>query len=483
MVFDKLKNLVSASLEQCQSAPPGNPPSRKDIIQNRQNFGVNFGSLYLQEKFIFERFFCGYGNEYEGMSQYVKDHGMEQAQKDLESHWAGYISDAEWNWLRDIGVTGIRVPLGYWHIKGGVFTQGTPFESLRPVYQNAWSSFIQLVKKANEYDIGVIMDLHAVPGGANTSEHSGVPLKRAEFWHNTKFHKLALDALEFITRDLSHLENIIGIQIVNESEFSNDAKSQKQFYINAVKTIRKHDKHVPIIISDGWWLNQWCEWLQKVSNDDSGVVIDTHVYRCFSDADKSKSPEQIIQDLETDCITGLSYPADVMVGEYSCVLDGRSWEKTNDRDGLVKRYGQKQSELFIQRANMGSFFWTFKFQHGDGGEWGFVPMVKNGAILTRFSQVWDKNQDQFNDAFDHKVEEHYRYWDNQGGKYEHWRYKEGFVTGWADARNFAYLNGSRLGRRCWIKSRLMEHVDTRGKSDWLWEYEQGYQMALKSYWE
>ena len=63
-----------------------------------------------------------------------------------------------------------------------------------------------------------------------------------------------------------------------------------------------------------------------------GVVLDEHVYRCFSDDDKKKKPQQIIDDLQGDVLTNLNdngKGVDFIVGEYSCVLDQQSWD--NDK--------------------------------------------------------------------------------------------------------------------------------------------------------
>lgn len=459
-MFDKLKSLVHEPLPAAKVCT--GEPTRQQILRYRRQFGVNFGSLFLQEKFIFDRFFGPYGTEFEGMSQYLSDHGLEQTKQDLEQHWRSYANDDDWHWLKDHGVTTIRVPLGYWHV-GEQFTTGTPFEKLARVYKAAWPVFKELVQKANEYDIGVIFDLHSLPGGANTAEHSGIPLKAAGFWTSHPYQTLALELLSFVAQELKPFENVTGIQVVNEAEFSNDAKHQKRYYSNVIKTIRAIDHSVPLIISDGWWTGQWCEWVQK--NCPSGVIIDAHVYRCFSDSDKNKSAERITNDLDDDCLKDVT--VDVIVGEYSCVLDGQTWDKGGDRDQLVKRYGQKQSQLFHQRA-LGSFFWTYKFQHGDGGEWGFRPMVERGCVGAYKVEIGGD--------LDKLYAEHCQYWDSQGGNYEHWRYKDGFTRGQRDAEAFAKF-GSAVGSRAWIQSRLHEHIKEKGKGQ-VWEWEQGYKRAV-----
>lgn len=491
MVFDKLKGLAidKESLKAAgPAAPVGKAPSKKSIYQNRYNFGVNFGSLFVLEKFIFDKFFIDDTTcELEAITAYSKKNGVDNTRKELENHWNSYASDDDWQWLKSKGVTAIRIPIGYWHVNGGIFTSDTPFSSIASIYKNAWVILKNIIAKAKENEIGVLIDLHALPGGANTAEHSGQKLSKADFWKSKKNEKIALSVVEFLAEDFKNDENIVGLQIVNESEFDNNPVGQKHYYTKAVKHIRKINPEIPIVISDGWWPDQWVKWVieneQDLKNQSVGIIIDHHVYRCFSDSDKKKSPEQITQDLNGDLLTNLSGQADIIVGEYSCVLDGDSWNKAGgDRNELVKKYGNELSKLFFQRAKAGSYFWTYKFEHGDGGEWGFVPQVETGAIPTRPTALNNiPPEDEVNKIVENELNQHSDYWNGQNKKekYEHWRYKEGFITGWADANEFAKFNGSTIGRiSAWKSARRNEHINHRNNSRFLWEWDQGFDKAV-----
>lgn len=81
MVLDKLKSLAidQESLKAAApAAPAGKPPSKKQIYQSRYNFGVNFGSLFVLEKFIFDKFFIDNTScELEAITAYSKKNGTE----------------------------------------------------------------------------------------------------------------------------------------------------------------------------------------------------------------------------------------------------------------------------------------------------------------------------------------------------------------------------------------------------------------------
>lgn len=497
-MFDKLKlKSLGSNIPLAEPAATANkPPSRKQIYQNRKNFGVNIGSCFVLEKWIFHQLFEDQaGCELEAVAKMVEKKGKDETKKCFEDFWKGFLDDNDWKWLHEHNVTSIRVPLGYWDVDGGKFTKGTKFEKYNSIYANAWNIFKKdFVEKANEFEISVLVDIHGLPHGANGSDHSGESSGgKAGFWDNLDAQLLICDLVQFVADDLKQYENIAGIQIVNEAEFANDPKKQVRYYAAAILQIRSKDKSIPIIISDGWWPDQWAKWVQEKNGDGSiGVVIDHHCYRCFSDQDKSKSPRKIIDDLNDDLLTNISKNGegvDFMVGEYSCVLDGASWDKDNansNRDQLVIEYGKRQCELLSQRANFGTFFWTYKFQSGNGGEWDFKTMTDKGAIAPVFSLKGKDipGESTMNEKLDANYNDHVNYWNGQNHKekYEHERYKEGFATAWRDSEEFAKFNGSVLGRvYAWKTARLQEHKNAKGSLNFIWEWEQGFDKGLQEF--
>lgn len=470
---------------------------KRQIYQNRYNFGVNIGACFVLEKWIFEELFVdNAGCELEAVTKLVKKKGETEAKKMFEQHWKGFMKDEDWKWLQEHNIDSVRVPLGYWEIGGGKFAKETRFAKFsESVYSNAWDIFkTHFVEKASAHNISVLVDLHGLPGGANGSDHSGeFCLGKASFWGSQGAQLLMCNMFSFIAKDLQKYDNIAGIQLVNESEFSDDGKRQGEFYAAAINAIRLEDREIPIIISDGWWPDQWAKWIQKHQKEGKllGVVIDHHCYRCFSDSDKQKSPRQIIDDLNNDLLTNITdngRGVDFMVGEYSCVLDGDSWNKDNaksSRDKYVKAYGNKECELLAERATFGSYFWTYKFQWGDGGEWGLKPMMNSGAIKPPLFLVNRKVPDDstFNKKLDDAYNSHVSYWNGQNSKekYEHDRYKAGYGTAWNDAAEFA-KNNSALGRiGFWKEMRLHQHIQKQGKLNFLWEWSQGFDKALQDF--
>ncbi|GMF02289.1 unnamed protein product [Ambrosiozyma monospora] len=261
------------------------------------------------------------------------------------------------------------------------------------------------------------------------------------------------------------------------------AGGQKYYYRKAINAIREVNQEIPIIISDGWFPDQWVKYVNENGGPALNLVVDCHVYRCFSDDDKKKSADAITQELDSSVLTNLSGEADLMVGEYSCVLDGDTWGVTEgDRNCKVKEFGKRQQSVFKGRAGFGNYFWCYKFEHGDGGEWGFIPMVNQGCIPSRPTTCNLPSEDDFKRELDSNFQGHINYWNSQNANenWEHWRYQEGFTTAWADCLEFAKFENSRIGRlHAWKYSRRQEHINNRGESGFLWEWDQGFDKAVE----
>lgn len=484
--FDKAKGFVGHSDHNVVvSIPPTSELTKKDIYRNRHNYGVNLGACFALEKWIFESVFDKGGDtEFDAVTAQVKGSSVDEAAKKLADHYNDYLGRIDWNWLKnEAGTTAFRVPIGYWHVANGDLLDGLPFAPLKEVYKKAkpWDALKSLISKAAENDIGILIDVHGLPGGANTDAHSGCRNDSATFFsHSSYVDKMVNDILPFICRDVCvKSENVIGLQIVNESVFDNNAKGQKKYYSHAVAAINQIDPGLPVVISDGWWPDQWADWVQQ-ENLTTSVVIDSHVYRCFSKEDKSKDANRIIKDLPGS----INWPkdrADYVVGEFSCVLDEESSKKTSgNRDEWVKKLGQCQTKAFDNSASWGWFFWTLQFQYGDGGEWGLVPMVNKGAIPRR-----PKDSVQLPDDGRIKdiVNEHVGYWKDKGGDgMEHWRFEDALRGAIADISAFAQFDNSRIGRwSSWAAQRRAQYVAEKGNSEFMWEWDQGFQRAIDEF--
>jgi aryl-phospho-beta-D-glucosidase BglC (GH1 family) len=476
-----------------------------DILRYRYHHGTNLGSVYVIERWLQPSRFpegAAGSSELAAVQTWVDREGIAGAKQKFEEHWSTIVADEAIGWLANVAkCTTVRLPIGYYDLPGAIFTRGTPFEPYAEVYTGAWQSIRTLIQRLRAHSIGVLIDLHALPGGGNSQEHSGTNSGRAELWTNPRNRELGVQCCRFVAEDTMAGAQIAGLQLVNEAEW--ESQRMYEWYDECVAAVSGVDPGIPIIISDGWNLSKAVDWsLQKnsiYSEVQSPVIIDTHYYWAFTEDDKAKSPQQIIQEASTklgqlDGKEGSVHDrgaVQVVVGEYSCVMTEDSWAKSNGvpKDQLVKQFGQAQSRRYQQRAG-GSFFWTWKMDWMPGGEWGFKEKSDDGSIVPpkyammsaddRWARV-EKARHERDRRMQEAFQQHVSYWSgvDPNGQYEHEKYEHGWQVGYQDA--FAFFEGKgtqgdKIGMlEVWILKRMRES-GYRGGFTWL--FEQGLRKGV-----
>jgi hypothetical protein len=375
--------------------------------------------------------------------------------------------------------------------------------------------------RAHTHGIGILIDFHAVPGGANPNDHSGTNSGKAELWANGYPIDLAVKCLVFIAQEISDykLANVIGLQLCNEASF--DAPGLYPWYDRCITAISQVHASLPIYISDAWDLNRAVSYARThnsiYDNQYNPVLVDTHCYWCFSSDDKAKSPQQIISVVPNKLVPAVigvegsicdRGAVQVIVGEYSCVIDGDSWNKANGAPGatLIKQFGQAQCQTYQQHAG-GSYFWCLKMDWMPGGAWGFMEQTNKGNIVAapwllltkdiidaRVATALEKRDKRRHDD----INAHVKYWYDKSpnGRFEHQRYSQGWDAGFADAKGF-FVWRTGFGGTCaagkvvsadkigclevWIKVRSVQASLVGEK--FAWEWEQGFRRGVATFYE
>ncbi|KAK4964264.1 Glucan 1,3-beta-glucosidase 3 [Elasticomyces elasticus] len=484
-------------------------PSAGEILRYRYHHGTNVGSVFVLEQWLTPHMYPdgSQSAELAAVTSTIKQMGIDGAQAKFENHWNTFVSDADLDWLANTAhCTSIRLPIGYFTL-GPAYCQHTPFAQAAQVYTNAWAAVKELVSRARSRGIGTLLDFHALPGGANGGDHSGTNSGKAELWGNHSNLDLALRCLLFIANEAKAWDGVIGIQLCNEADHG--ANGIYAFYDSALAQMGQIDKTMPIYISDAWDLGQASAYCNGKNSLSTGVanplLVDTHLYWCFSDADKARTPQQICQDVgEKLSVLKDGNVVDhgacqVVVGEYSCVLAEDCWARCggDSKADLVNAFGQTQSQRYQDKAG-GSFFWTYRMDWMDGGEWGFAQQTQSGAIKPPASLALgnpdvqsriSNAQANQNSRMQATVSAHYQYWDtNHPGNYEHWRYENGWKVGFADAQAFfgsrvsgglQGTGGDKIGcLDIWVKKRI---VESGMAGPFVWEFEQGLRHGVRDF--
>lgn len=139
----------------------------------------------------------------------------EQSRAILEQHWDTFINKTDFDYLADIGINTVRIPIGYWCL-GSKYMEGTPFHPVAEVYQNCWVRLLRAINWAAGAGIGVLIDLHGAPGSQNGQPHSGQSGGRVGLFSNPAYMDKTVESLVYLATQLSVVNNLVGIQLLNE---------------------------------------------------------------------------------------------------------------------------------------------------------------------------------------------------------------------------------------------------------------------------
>ena len=245
-----------------------NPNGDKIVLE-----GVNFGNIFLQEGWL-SNFALEPSKNADG--SYVKDDGgyiqyPEFAEEDFRTglynnpncgvenydEWFDYyfnswVNDSDYDLLVELNLNCIRLPIYWRNLLNDDYT--------RKDETVAFKYIDNVIEKAKEHNLYIVLDLHGVPGSQNGFEHSGVSDHKVNFWKNETYINAAITCWEFIvdhyqtTRtDLS--STIATYDLLNEPTYVYNGSTTKECWDvmdRLYDTIRaKNDQHV--ITIEGCW--------------------------------------------------------------------------------------------------------------------------------------------------------------------------------------------------------------------------------------
>ncbi|KUJ09149.1 glycoside hydrolase [Mollisia scopiformis] len=503
------------------AAAPLSPPSSDDIFRYRYQHGTNLGSIFVLERWLTGSMYVDAipgDAELDAINANLTTYGPDTTRAKWEAHWNNALSADDLNWLVNIAHANmLRLPIG-WFTLGPAYCTGTAFDGApAQVYVNAWAAVRTLVQRCHDVGIGVLIDLHALPGGANPDIHSGTSSGVAGLWENAANLNLASSCLVFIANEINTMPGVVGLQFCNEAVTGAAALGMFDWYGSTTWQVNQVNKTVPVYISDAWALGAAIPFMKNMNPTTAGalnpMIIDTHRYYCFSDADKALSPQQILATIPTelnemDGMDGNVFnggAACVLVGEYSCVLDPSTWAKTTTDQvtPLKQQFGTVQCQRWQSRAG-GCSFWTYKMDWMDGGDWGFKQQTESGDIaappmmslaVTDINARVSSADAQAQGLHDTALSGHTSYWNSTapGQTFEFFRYDQGWWNGWSDARTFflARTTGlvpgggggsggvDKIGfLDLWVRKRMFETGNTQSQAGFGWEWEQGCRKGV-----
>ena len=191
--------------------------------------------------------------------------------------------------------------------------------------------------------------VHRVARMATITAEKAGPLE----WHK-KPENIAktLDVLEALAKSYKDQESLVALELLNEPRWDVPLDILKTFYQDAYHRVRPYlpADRVAIMFHDGFRPMDWMDFMKEAEY--SNVILDTHIYQCFTDEDRKRSaPGQIqkaIQDHRTQVETMNEKELPTCVGEWSLGLPGETYAGLSPtaQEGIKRAYAGAQLMAF-----------------------------------------------------------------------------------------------------------------------------------------
>lgn len=407
-------------------------------------------------------------------------------------------------WLASTGINTVRIPFGYYHFLPGQadksvqdLISGTEYEKYASVYVGAWSRIEKAIQIAAQHGIGVLVDLHGAPGGQNSDDHCGSGGK-PELWDgmsSSKNQKKTIAILVALAKAVSQYDNVVGLELLNEPK--NNGRLQG-FYEDAIKEIQKAGGpavSLPLYLGDAWDLNHYSNWASSQANAGTFLVVDHHLYRCFTKEDHSTSASEHARRVHPsgngpthNMLKGASSKlgGSLIVGEWSSALNPGSLQG-QDQHAAQKEWGQAQLAQFTSSLG-GNFYWTLKKEGSQDAGWCLYTAIEQGVIPANVGRIAGNtpppSDEHAQQAHKQAHSAHTDYWNKNGAPGDHNQFSQGFQQGWQDAASFYGNTQNIIGfTGQWAKVRTEAWKRTAGgdAAETAWEFEHGCQQAVAAF--
>jgi len=357
---------------------------RHSTTQGSRLRGVNLGGWLVLEKWMKPSLFQGLAASDE--TTWCAELGR-AAPARLRAHWASFITREDFAWLAGVGINALRIPLGHW-----IFGPPYPYHpkyggSPHPFVEGGIEVLDRALDWAREFDLRVVLDLHAAPGCQNGFDNGGI--QGVCEWH-TREEYLA-HSVEVLGRLAAryHARSCLhAIEVLNEPRWDVPTDLLEAWYVRAYGAIRAHcrPEDVAVVFHDGFRSHrEYLGFMQPPAFQN--VIFDVHRYQCFERADIDLDihghlhKAAVVWRSEADEIQReLDLPA--IVGEWSLGLDPKTVDGMDVFQEQLAYRGYAAAQLLAFEHYRGWFFWSYRTETVPA--WCFRDCVERGWLPQRF---------------------------------------------------------------------------------------------------
>ena len=177
--------------------------------------------------------------------------GEEETDKFFKLYRQNMVTKKDIQQLAEMGFNSIRLPMHY-----NLYTpKDKPFEYIDEGFELTDS----LLAWCKEYQLYLILDLHAAPGGQSDENISDYIPGEPSLWESETNRLRTIDLWKKLATRYTNEEWIGGYDLINETKWNlpNNNKPLRDLYIAITNAIREIDKKHIIFIEGNWWANDF----------------------------------------------------------------------------------------------------------------------------------------------------------------------------------------------------------------------------------
>jgi len=336
--------------------------------------GLNLGSYFIIEQWMMWQYVACNAP---GVNDTWGFQSLPNVNTSMINHLDTYIREVDFQDAQSRGINFVRIPVAFWMF--------IPTEGDEPYWTDSRQKdvyLLQLVEWAAKYGMEVLIDLHALPGGQNTDEHSGRDLVTAglapQFLNSTNLLRgnQTVDAvIEWIQALPANLSSTIAmIELANEPALptADSYELLVGYYVANQAKVAAKLPNVWTVIGDAWLgVQSWGD----VFNPNQKVAMDLHWWNLFTDIPSLTVLEDTYCSLSPPTLAN-AWKNPVLVGEFSANENGVNFTSATT----------EVEQLQFYQALYASQLWAAR---GSGGR---LPLYRGAfvwsAICTNCADVW-----------------------------------------------------------------------------------------------
>lgn len=324
--------------------------------------GVNLGGWLIVERWMTPSLFKGLdaGDEYTLSA-------TEKGRERIRQHRQDFITEEDWQWLAKHNVELVRIPFGYWL-----------FHDVSP-YVGGTERLDWAMEMAEKYQIKVLLDIHALPGSQNGSDHSGKS-GETQWFSDEQHQKDSLDVCVRVAERYKSSPVLWGVEIINEPMFSwRTQVALRRYYRNAYGCLMKIlPDHIYVIFSDAW--RPWFFAGALRTHRSQRVAMDIHWYSSGAKWQKFATVSAYYRQVQRRVreLYWLQKIHPVIIGEWSMMLAGESAMKREGKALHEAEIEHLKEQLAVYQYALAHIYWSYKTEF-DGG-WNYRFLTEKGVI-------------------------------------------------------------------------------------------------------